>query len=210
MMGATHHDLTYNYCQTWSGRQFDLDKPDASMIYWRDIVHALCQTNRFGGHSLVPVSVAAHTLAVAKLCKKVYDDENTVRAALLHDANEAYVGDTPKPMKNALMKIRRLKISPIGALEDLVDQAIQGYFDFRWTEAEMTRVKEMDTVALLYEKRHFMRASDIDWGLDDNLADLADLHVDKEWYYQPEFAKRLLTDKLYIYFPHIWVDQDGL
>ena len=55
----THHDVTYNYIQTWSGRQFDLDNPKASQVFWRDIVRALCNVNRFGGHTNIPISVAA-------------------------------------------------------------------------------------------------------------------------------------------------------
>jgi hypothetical protein len=72
-----------------------------------DIAHALAQVNRFNGHLKRPVSVAQHSVYVARLCR------NTPHRlqALLHDASEAYVADITFYLKNtpAFEEYRRLE-----------------------------------------------------------------------------------------------------
>lgn len=60
----------------------------------KDIAHALALINRFNGHTIWPVSVAIHSVNVARLCPP-----NWALQGLLHDASEAYLGDIPRPMK---------------------------------------------------------------------------------------------------------------
>jgi len=57
----------------------------------RDIAHALALTNRFGGHSRVPLSVAQHSVDVSRICGSLQ--------GLLHDASETYLRDIPQPLK---------------------------------------------------------------------------------------------------------------
>ena len=59
-----------------------------------DIAHALALVNRFAGHTPEPISVAQHSVCVARLVRA-----GLKRQALLHDASEAYIGDVTKWLK---------------------------------------------------------------------------------------------------------------
>lgn len=60
-------------------------------IHIEDIAHALSLINRFGGHTLFPISVAQHSTFVSLLCEKF--GPIVAMQGLLHDASEAYLGD---------------------------------------------------------------------------------------------------------------------
>lgn len=60
-----------------------------------DIAHALSQVNRYTGHTIVPISVAEHSVRVAEICSA----KNQLWG-LLHDASEAYLCDVSRPVKH--------------------------------------------------------------------------------------------------------------
>jgi hypothetical protein len=62
----------------------------------QDIAHHLACINRFGGASRFPITVAQHSVYVARLCPAPYGLHG-----LLHDASEAYLGDIPRPLKHS-------------------------------------------------------------------------------------------------------------
>lgn len=83
-----------NMMQTYQGRMvnmLDIRPGDISIV---DIAHALALTNRYGGHSPFPLSVAQHSLMVSQ----VLPDEFKLWG-LLHDGAEAYLGDIIHPLK---------------------------------------------------------------------------------------------------------------
>jgi hypothetical protein len=51
--------------QTRTGKMFNIKHPDPDMIDLRDIAAALAKTNRFGGHTREPYSVAQHCVRIA-------------------------------------------------------------------------------------------------------------------------------------------------
>jgi len=75
-------------------------KPDQIDIC--DIAHALATTNRYGGHSPEPYNVAEHSVRVSErmATRPYYNEPTLLLAALLHDAEEAYFGDMPSPIKH--------------------------------------------------------------------------------------------------------------
>lgn len=83
-----------HWLQTFSGARFDLRHPRAADIRTEDICHALACVNRYTGHALRPYSVAEHSVRVAMLVEPRHR-----KAALLHDATEAYVNDLAAPFK---------------------------------------------------------------------------------------------------------------
>lgn len=84
--------------QTYTGEMFDVFNPNKDQIQMRDISHALSMLCRYGGHSRNFYSVAEHCFLMAEyfVDRKEYD---LARAALLHDATEAYMGDVIRPLK---------------------------------------------------------------------------------------------------------------
>lgn len=93
------------------GRCFDLANPDPDMIDVQDIATSLSRLCRFNGHGRIYYSVAEHSVLVSMLVAKAIDDTGCIdRAlslqiqlmALLHDAPEAYLGDTTRPMQGLM------------------------------------------------------------------------------------------------------------
>jgi hypothetical protein len=128
--------------ETFSGLFVDYDDPQPEQISIYDIAHALSQICRFGGHTRVFYSVAEHSILVSRLLGK---DRSLPRlAALLHDAHEAYLGDIPTPLKNALGPEYRVMV-------DRLDRAIVAAVGLRPDEFHDPAVVWADAVALRLE-----------------------------------------------------------
>lgn len=139
---------------TASGREFDLLRPDALLVDIQDIAHALSLLNRFGGHSIEPMSVAQHSHLVMCLCES--SDPAVLRAALLHDAAEAYIGDIVSPLKRLL---------EADLLETGVRAAISEALGEPWPLPPETAalVEKADRVALVTERNQIMPESKTPW-----------------------------------------------
>lgn len=86
-----------------SGEIFDLLNPDPALVALPEVAIALSRIPRFLGHTRgAPYSVALHSLLVAGFALTARDTPRTAVLALLHDAHEAYTGDTTRPMQRAL------------------------------------------------------------------------------------------------------------
>jgi 5'-deoxynucleotidase YfbR-like HD superfamily hydrolase len=95
------------WLQTSSGIALDLLNPQPAQICLGDIARQLSRLPRFNGATSGPVafSVAQHSCLVMELVAhytRASPDPMLLLAALLHDAHEAYVGDMPTPVKDAL------------------------------------------------------------------------------------------------------------
>ena len=108
---------------TASGRAFDPKCLAAGVmieaVCLPDIVHALTQICRFGGHCKRHYSVAEHSLFVADILRSWGIPAPGQLAGLLHDAHEAYCGDMPTPIKRALGE-------PWREFESGVEKAVHG------------------------------------------------------------------------------------
>lgn len=101
-----------SWIQTYSGFSFEFTNPSQEAICLVDIAHALGMQCRYNGHCKQFYSVAEHSywasiraadIAAAKAQKGELTREQGLaiaRAALMHDAAEAYVGDMVKPLKS--------------------------------------------------------------------------------------------------------------
>lgn len=102
-----------DWITTFTGKQFYPFDPQPEEICIEDIAHALALTNRFGGHTPYPYSVAQHSYLLALAAPN-----GNELAALLHDAPEAYLTDVPRPIK------RNPAFSLISDVEDTIYKAI--------------------------------------------------------------------------------------
>ncbi len=96
-----------------SGALFDLTDPDGSDFTLQDIAHGLGQVCRFAGQTNRFYSVAEHCRHVARLVPVEH-----ARAALLHDASEAFIGDVTRPLKALLPDYREIEARVEGAIAE--------------------------------------------------------------------------------------------
>lgn len=73
-----------------------------------DIAHALSLQCRFGGHCADFYSVAEHSVIVAEEVEKFDSRPVTLMGALLHDAEEAYLPDIPRPIKRLMPEVQKI------------------------------------------------------------------------------------------------------
>jgi 5'-deoxynucleotidase YfbR-like HD superfamily hydrolase len=91
---------TMRWMQTYTGKVIEIADPKPCDIVIEDIAHALTRLCRYGGHVASWYSVAGHSLAMAQFAETLVDE--AMLEALLHDAAEAYLGDTISPVRKLL------------------------------------------------------------------------------------------------------------
>lgn len=94
-----------DYIRTYTGKKFYILDPRPEDIDVVDVAHALSLKCRFSGHCKTFYSVAQHSLYVAYGVFSLPDEFNDIKGdlclwGLLHDLAEAYLPDTPRPIKN--------------------------------------------------------------------------------------------------------------
>ncbi len=132
-----------NTVKVASGHYVDISSPDYKSIDIQSIASALGKICRFGGHCPKFYSVAEHCLHAVNLALKAGYTGDALRAVLLHDATEAYVGDVVKPLK--------VLLSDYAAIEQRFEDAVSQAFgvDFNvWSDV----VKRFDRAMLKAEK----------------------------------------------------------
>ena len=80
---------------TWLGRAYHPLRPDPAIVDIRDIAHSLSHQPRYLGHTVALYVVAQHSVILSHLVAP-----SSALAALLHDAEEAYLGDLIAPAKD--------------------------------------------------------------------------------------------------------------
>jgi hypothetical protein len=86
---------------TANGNQFNFQDLESNTIAFDDIAQALSKIGRFTGHCNKFYSVAQHSVIVAdRVTLPPFSRTFAYRAALLHDASEAYLGDVSHPLKS--------------------------------------------------------------------------------------------------------------
>lgn len=133
--------------QTYSGKKLELAMAEPEDFVIEDIAHALSLVNRFGGHTPLPYSVAAHSILCARVAHERDVDPLTM---LLHDASEAYIGDLPRYVKEYIGDKYK-------NLEEHLMAMISIQFD---TQHPMTpEMKQIDNDVLETEFRDIVRKS---------------------------------------------------
>lgn len=117
--------------RTYSGRSFDFLAPEDYPYEIDEIATVLSRICRFGGHTQVHYSVAQHSVLVCELVRARGGSRELVRAALLHDAAEAYAHDIVSPLKRLLddyklieARIERAIIRHFGLCADTLTHAL--------------------------------------------------------------------------------------
>lgn len=128
---------TMCWMQTFTGKVIEVANPRLVDIDILDIAHALSRLCRYGGHVTSWYSVAAHSLAMAMFAETLEDQ--AMLEALLHDASEAYLGDTISPVRKYL--VDHDTNSP------LVRASMLETLHQRWTDVIAEKFKLRESVA---------------------------------------------------------------
>ncbi len=104
LVNMTENLYTKNCIRTVSGIYVNVFDPKPEMFIIEDIVHALCNVPRFGGHLPEFYSVAQHSYMASILA-----EPEDAYEALMHDVSEAFIGDMPKPIKEHLSDYKLLE-----------------------------------------------------------------------------------------------------
>lgn len=88
------HDHARGVGQSFTGQDIHFREPALTAFTDEDICLGLSNICRFGGQIYPALTVAQHTILVSILAPPYLR-----KAALLHDAAEAYIGDVVKPLK---------------------------------------------------------------------------------------------------------------
>jgi uncharacterized protein len=101
------------HIMTRSGLPFEFEDPHPSAFDLDDIACSLARICRFNGQYLDEwpgvYSVAQHSVYVYRLLKKFGTVPNALFWALMHDACEAYYGDTITPLKNLFPELEAME-----------------------------------------------------------------------------------------------------
>lgn len=143
-----------NTIKVWGGQYVDLLNPDPDTIDLESIAHALSMMCRFGGHAPRFYSVAEHSVLACKIANADCKDNEVLRAVLMHDATEAFVGDMVKPLKVAMPEYRKV--------EEKVETAVGVRFGIDFHKHAAT-IKHYDRAMLKAEKIHFWPEDSEEW-----------------------------------------------
>lgn len=118
--------------------------PDPSTINLHDIALGLSRSPRWRGFTEGPAyTVAEHSVHVAILVRKFGGSLDDQRAALMHDAAEAYLGDHPTPLKRVCPELVEI--------EHRIMRAVIERFDLAEPDGEL--IHRADVMAGATERR---------------------------------------------------------
>lgn len=163
----TTHNPFWIQTHTPKGR-FDLSAPRAEDVRIEDIAYSLSRLCRFTGYCNRFYSVAQHSIHVAEIVAETHPE--WALAALLHDAEEAYIGDLSSPLK-ALIRSRGAGAAIMQGILHPIQSAIEDVFDLRLERPELIAerhrvIKAADLKMLATERRDLMPEppdDDSDW-----------------------------------------------
>lgn len=135
--------------QTRDGHYFNLLEPSVAAVSIDGIAHALSNLCRFTGHVREFYSVAQHSLMVSLIVP-----ESMAREGLLHDAQEAYIGDVSTPLKRLLPRYKEI--------EKNLEGVIAEKFGLDWSPEALSQVKRADAIMLATERRDLLGALEDD------------------------------------------------
>lgn len=178
---------------TCTGREHNLEEPQAAGYTLGEIAHALSHINRYTGHTYRAYSVAEHSLLVADMVHSMGLPATHELCALMHDAHEVLCGDIVSPLK-ALMGVewhrvennqQRAMLTALGLYEQMCHSA--------------AIVNHYDLVALATERRDllpFDPAKHKPWPVIDTPGQQI----------KPWKATCLMAPSLMLRTPHEWAD----
>lgn len=126
---------------TYSGKMFNIINPKKNELNINDAAHALSLQCRFNGHVRKFYSVASHLIIGSKLINEKFKKE-----FLLHDLQEAWIGDVITPVKKQTKEFIKI--------ENNIEKVISKKFNTPYPNSK--EVKEMDIIMFRMESVYLM------------------------------------------------------
>jgi hypothetical protein len=145
------------WIQTYTGIKFNYDNITKNSINIEDIAHSLSMLCRFTGHTDHFYSVAQHSVNCALVGMKM-GDISLAKAALFHDASEAYLNDINSIAKSYLPVYKEIELS--------IQDKVLEKFNVPNDPYIYDIVKEIDKRMLVTEKQHLLRNT-LKWDLEE-------------------------------------------
>jgi hypothetical protein len=154
-----HHSWQHTdrgpYIKVWSGRKVYLGDPQPGDFTIDDIAHHLAGIYRYTGGSRF--TVAQHCVVAARMAERFYQSEELLPARMLiHDADEAYIGDVSSPLKSLLPDYINIEQKMQLAMESFFDTTFIGDPLVREIDYRMWLTER----AILFGGRHGPQSSD--------------------------------------------------
>ena len=184
------------YLQTYSGGQFHYEPDGVREISIIDISISLAGIPRFLRQSRGFLSVAEHCLAVSGTIEAEGGSDRLQLLGLLHDCEEAYIGDWPSPL---VAFLQRKYAVDLKAFKRDIRLSILKALDIEPpTPAEQEEIARVDMLALAAERALFMPSS-LPWHID---------HLDVPDYVTAQYA-HLDSDQARMFFERAYYRLSG-
>ena len=134
---------------TFTGKKYWPLDPRPEDVCTEDIAHHLSMICRYGGACKYFYSVAQHSVILSQLLEQERESIQTLQWGLLHDAAEAYVGDTIRPIKRSLQEMRIIEERNIWAISNAYNLKVSD-------RVVLQKVSHMDDALLFLEAESFM------------------------------------------------------
>lgn len=172
---------------TYTGHTLDVVAPLPEDIYIIDIAHHLAYQCRYGGATRKFYSVAEHCVIVSE-----HAPPGLKRAALLHDAAEAYVTDIPRGLKHSI------DMAGYRAIESVFQAAIEVRFGLK---VEHPAIDDIDKRLILDETKELITGWERYWTSRPGMKPVG--AKIRGW--TPDVAERMFLDRFFALFPE-WFD----
>lgn len=155
-----------NTIKVAAGWYVDLQDPEPVTLDIESIASALSKICRFGGHCPQFYSVAEHCFHATGIAAKDKIGGAALRAILLHDATEAYLGDMVKPLKQIMPQYSVLEAKMEAAVAERFNVDFERYADI---------VKHYDRLMLKAEKQSMWPQDSEQWS---GFAEIGNVDID--------------------------------
>lgn len=144
------------FITTHHGVRIDLLAPKVDDIFLADIIYGLSRKNRWAGHFEGSwLTVAQHSVDVRDLYLRntgIFATLPLLKAALLHDAAEAYLPDVPSPLKAQMPEFQAVEARLLAVIAERFDVPVDCFGH--------PEVRRADKTALAWEQRDNRRCGD--------------------------------------------------
>ena len=144
--------------------RYNIGSENATGVTAEDIANSLAKLNRFTGHSIVPYSVAQHSVVVSDLMFWERLPYRLCLYGLLHDIGEVITNDITWPIKEALRQLGAG--DALHLIENAAEVALFRVLGVPPMTPEIKSiVKRYDMIALATERRDVMPYYSGEWSM---------------------------------------------